>query len=302
MEEKESFLGKQDIDLNIKPISKELINIKENEINNIKNDKNEKLIDVINNLKNENKILFNEISEIKKELNNKKDNESEEKIRSTSIRIMFIIIILILSSTLILIIIIIRNKMEPKNTTETNEFIYPEIKSFIIEKNEENIILTEIERRINKKIKKINKLYQATIDGGDSRNFHLLCDFIPNTLILIKSEGQRRFGGFTPIPWRSEDYIKQYKDNRNQTFIFSLDNKKIYSLKKNSFYAVCHYIDRGPCFGSHDISIFDDPIRQDKLRTSQNNFDYKGDKNALSESKGKDIRALEYEVFQVKFY
>ena len=216
--------------------------------------------------------------------------------------IIFIIIVLILSSTLILIIIIIRNKIEPKNKTETNELIYPEIKSVIIEKNEENLILTEIERRINKKIKKINKLYQATIDGGDAVNFHLICDFIPNTLVLIKSEGQRRFGGFTPIPWRSEDYIKQYKDNRNQTFIFSLDNKKIYSLKKISYSAVCHYIFRGPCFGSHDISIFDDPIRQDKLRTSQNNFDYKGDKNALSESKGKDIRALEYEVFQVKFY
>ena len=40
--------------------------------------------------------------------------------------------------------------------------------------------------------------------GGDSINFHKKCDNIPNTLILIKSEGNRRFGGFTPIPWKSE--------------------------------------------------------------------------------------------------
>ena len=238
MEENDSFLYKQDIDLNIKPISKELLNIKENEINNIKKDKSEKYNELFNNMKNENKILLNEISELKKELNNIKSNVSGEKIKNISVKIMFIImfiiIILILSSTLILIIIIIRNKMEQKNETKTktNELIYPEIKSVIIEKKEEDFVLSEIEKRMNKKIKKIKKIYQATIDGGDTKNFHLRCDFVPNTLVLIKSLAQRRFGGFTPIPWRSENIVAEIKDNRNQTFIFSLDNKKVYSLKK----------------------------------------------------------------------
>ena len=58
---------------------------------------------------------------------------------------------------------------------------------------------------MNKKIKKLKKLYQATNDGGDSEIFHKKCDNIPNTLALIKSEGQRRFGGFTSIPWKSEN-------------------------------------------------------------------------------------------------
>ena len=48
--------------------------------------------------------------------------------------------------------------------------------------------------------------------------FHSKCDYIPNTLVLIKSEGKRRFGGFTPIPWKSQgDYIN---DPEMKTFIF----------------------------------------------------------------------------------
>ena len=305
MEENDSFLDKLDIDLNIKPNSKELLNNEENEINNIKKDKNEKSNELFNKIKNENKILFNEISELKKELNNIKMNVSGEKIKNISVKIMFIImfiiIVLILSSTLILIIIIIRNKMEQKNETKTNEFIFPEIKSVIIEKSEENFILSEIEKRMNKKIKKIKKIYQATIDGGNPRNFHLICDFIPNTLVLIKSEAQRRFGGFTPISWRSVDFVSEIKDNRNQTFIFSIDNKKVYSLKKNSLTAVCHASFRGPSFGYFDIVIMGDPIREDKLRTNFGNYDHKGDRNTLS-GENRDSRSLEYEVFQVKFY
>ena len=68
-----------------------------------------------------------------------------------------------------------------------------------------NIIYQEIEKKTNKKIIKLKKLYQATLDGGDPINFHLNCDNIPNTLILIRSEGLRKFGGFTPIPWKSDE-------------------------------------------------------------------------------------------------
>ena len=63
----------------------------------------------------------------------------------------------------------------------------------ILELDEKYLILSEIEKRINKKIKEINKLFQATINGGDPINFHKKCDIIRNTLVLIKSEGQRRF-------------------------------------------------------------------------------------------------------------
>ena len=174
-------------------------------------------------------------------------------------------------------------------------------KSEIMKIDEKEMLYKEIENKMNKRIKEINKLYQATKDGGDPINFHSKCDNIPNTLVLIKSEGNRRFGGFTPIPWKSEGgYIK---DPENKTFIFSLDNKKIYYLKDIN-YGVYHYKESGPCFGGgRDIAIDRNPLKENTLYTSQYSYDYKGNSNALSEfnflNRGK---VLEYEVFQVIFY
>ena len=172
-------------------------------------------------------------------------------------------------------------------------------KSVIMKEDEENWIYTEIENKMNKKIKNLNKLYQATIDGGDSKYFHLKCDNIPDTLVLIKSEDKRRFGGFTPIPWKSEgEYIK---DPEQMTFVFSLDNKKIYPLKIIEW-AVYHQKDSGPCFGGgRDIAIDGNPIKENTLYNTQYSFDYKGDILALSEYKDNKLKIIEYEVFQVIF-
>ena len=172
-----------------------------------------------------------------------------------------------------------------------------------MESNENFLIFSEIEKRMNKKIKKINKLYQATIDGGDTINFHLIWDFIPNTLVLIKSEGKRRFGGFTPIPWKSKGGF--IEDKKNQTFVFSLDNKKIYNLISIYREAVYHHEDYGPRFGWKDIIIEGNPIENYKLRSIPDDYDYNGDKHPLSESDDSYnngyIKALEYEVFEVLF-
>ena len=155
---------------------------------------------------------------------------------------------------------------------------------------------------MNKKIKEIQKLYQATKDDGEPINFYLKCDNIPNTLILIKSEGNRRFGGFTPISWKSKEGNYRIKDPENKTFVFSLDNKKIYYLKDMD-YEVCHNKDKGPCCGrGHDIGIEGNSIKDNTFYTYQCSYDYKGDSNALSEYKSNKLKALEYEVFQVIFY
>ena len=50
-----------------------------------------------------------------------------------------------------------------------------------------------IKERMKKEIKEIKKLYQATIDGDEPSIIHKKCDNIPNTLILYKSAGKRRF-------------------------------------------------------------------------------------------------------------
>ena len=163
--------------------------------------------------------------------------------------------------------------------------------SIIMKRNENSFIFKEIENKMNKRIKEIRKLYQATIDGGEPINFHKRCDNIPNTLVLIQSEENKRFGGFTPIPWASDNLGK--KDIKNTTFVFSLDDKKIYYLKNINSNAVYHKEKYGPYFGEHeDIAILGNPIKEKCLKI-------KGDYSALPQN---PTKALEYEVFQIKFY
>ena len=259
--------GKIDINLNIKNICKELIYIKEK----IKD------IDI---LKNENKELKEKLELQNKEINKLKEKENE--------------------------INKLKDKIEKQNKEINNlkdNLDEVKNKSVIMKDDERNMIFSEIENKMNKKIKKIKKLYQATIDGGDPINFHSKCDNIENTIVIIKSEGLRRFGGFTPIPWTSNR--GWVNDPSLKSFIFYLDHKKIYDLKNGGYRAVHHFKDYGPCFGDgHDIGIVGNPIKINTLYTyKSDSFYYKGYKNSLSENKWPcKIKALEYEVFQVIFF
>jgi len=209
----------------------------------------------------------------------------------------------------------IKNKMknmEEKNKNEIKELkkiIEPineeyknKKKSTILKENEFDIIKSAIKYRMNKDVKKLKKLYQATVDGESSSNFHSKCDGIPNTITFIKSAGKRRFGGFNSQCW---DCSSQYKDDIN-CFLFSLDKQKIYPIKNDKKAIACNS-NYGPVFGSpNDIQIGNNPISEKKLYTNESylncSFNYYGDNNALSEDgKGNYIYTLEYEVFQVIF-
>ena len=300
------YPGKIDLDLNIKNICKELIYIKERikDIEILKNENKElkeKQNKEINNLREKDKENENEINRLKekieiqnKEINNLKDklneiNELKEKIEIKNKELNYL------------------KENGINNLKKEIKLLFENDRSLIMKDDERSLIFSEIEKKMNKKIRKIKKLYQATIDGGDSINFHSKCDNIENTLIIIKSEGLRRFGGFTPIPWKSEG---NYKDDPSlRTFVFSLDNKKIYYLKNGGRNSVCHSKNNGPCFGEgFDIGIIGNPIKENTLYTYQEgSYDYKGDKYSLSEyeydkSDRKKVKALEYEVFQVIFF
>ena len=176
-------------------------------------------------------------------------------------------------------------------------------KSVIMKENEFEMIHLAIKSRLNKEVKELKKLYQATVDGDGGINFHSRCDNIPNTLVLIKSAGNRRFGGFTSVEWKSSS--GEYKDDKN-AFLFSLDKQKIYSYKNNGK-AIYDYKDFGPIFGcGFDTHIGKHGIQEKHLYTnesySDSSYNYNGDKNALSEDgKAGYIYAVEYEVFQVIF-
>ena len=269
------FPGERDVDSRIKEIWEELFNIKKqvkdnnNEIEILKNE-NKELKKIISNMGNQNKEKNKETNELK--IENKELNEKIEKQN---------------------------NEINTLNY-KLNHYLN---KSVIMQDHERSMLYTAIENKMKKKIKKIKKLYQATIHGGDPEKFHQKCDNIPYTLVFIKSEGLRRFGGFTPIPWKAEDKGIFVKDPEKKTFVFSLDNKKVFNLKDSKRDAVYHDKLNGPCFGhGHDIGIIGNPFNEYNLYTYPDSFDYKGDNQLLSEFKGnKNVKALEYEVFQLIF-
>ena len=198
-------------------------------------------------------------------------------------------------------------------------------KSVIMGEDEfNNIIKNHIEVKINQKIKELKKLYQATVDGDVARSFHLKCDGIPNTLVIIKSEGNRRFGGFTTRQWSSPDSFDCQFDKN--AFLFSLDKPKVYPFigqeqyqnYSNNLYAIYSYKDYGPSFGGCNIygngfdSNFAIYISSNCIHGSKSSYTYESntnssynfykDNNALSEDGKKGgIYIAEYEVFQVIF-
>ena len=211
------------------------------------------------------------------------------------------------------------------NEINVNKYTKYNDKSVIMKEGEINFINQTLKFRINKEVKEIKKLYQATVDGDSSYNFHSKCDGIPNTLVIIKSSGNRRFGGFTTKKWISSDnYNYDYDKN---SFLFSLDKKKIYLYNgkeyynsgENQKYAICNYKYSGPIFGKcyiyndstynnkFDIYICSNCIQGEKSSYTYetkpySSYDFSGDANALSED-GKNgcFYIDEYEVFQVIF-
>ena len=132
------------------------------------------------------------------------------------------------------------------------------------------------------------------------------------TLVLVKSAGNRRFGGFTTKTWDFFDPSHNEKDEKN-AFLFSLDKNKIYFHinDKNSRKAIKCAPEEGPIF-KYGFSLGDNSIKEKALYTYESysntnsnyaSYDFDGDNNALSEFEAKSglIYATEYEVFQVIF-
>ena len=265
---------KKNIEQNLKEIYEELNKIK-NLYNNIEitKKKNEEIDFIIN----ENKKLNNDIIALKNENKELKEEIKKQKIEINNLKEGF------------------RNIISRLNENSDID------SSSILKEDEKSLIFSSIENILKKEIKTIKRLYKASIDGGEPKCFHDKCDNIPNTLVLIKSEGLRRFGGFTKIPWKSKgDWVK---DPEMKTFVFSLDKKKIYFLKRPEK-AVHHVKEYGPCFGfGHDIGIEGNPIKGNHMITYQSSYDYKGDYNSLSDNTTYDNKGKiqDYEVYQIIF-
>ncbi|XP_044169427.1 uncharacterized protein LOC114951006 [Acropora millepora] len=100
--------------------------------------------------------------------------------------------------------------------------------------------------------------WRASLHGWSGRTFHSLCDNKGPTVTVVKDTNNNIFGGYTSIPWRSENRYK----NDPKAFLFSLKNptdnpRKLPQLDSSSPDSVYDGANYGPTFGGHDLYIAD---------------------------------------------
>ena len=197
---------------------------------------------------------------------------------------------------------VIKNKLFPNKEIHNKENII--FKSLSLKENELDFVISVITAKFDKEIKEIKNLYQASIDGDNITNFHSRCDNISNTLVLIKSAGNKTFGGFTSQTWESKEE-GVFKDDK-YAFLFSIDKQKIYKYKNDgkAIYVTKYF---GPTFGNNtSLYIGDKAISTKNSFTNESDknssYDFNGDTHALSEDgKISRIFLIDYAVFQIIF-
>jgi len=268
----------------------DLINNVINEINelkidnkNIKNE-NQELKKEINELKIDNKNIKNENQELKKEINELKidnkniKNENQELKKEINE---------------------LKKELKDKEIKKKNEEIEIFKDSNIINnKEEENLILNWI--KPNTKMK-FNLLYKVSRDGDRISTFTEKVSNKYPTLILIKTNDNYKFGGYTSQQWNMTGRYTYVKDEL--AFIFSLNKKKKYSIKNNNVsYAICGDPNHFAFGGGHDFCIWDQCTKNNNSQSYNGNSHTYNTTEYYELTEGKNnFYVYECEVYHVVF-
>lgn len=133
--------------------------------------------------------------------------------------------------------------------------------------------------------------------GYKGSDFHKYCDNKAPTLILIKSKKSHAFGGFIPLYLGKE---KNPRDKLNQTFVFSLENKKYNKIYKEEYAIRCINYE-GPVFGDWDIKLGED-MRTFESFSGGNFFNKKKLEITGEEGGYESHETQEIEVFEMIYY
>ena len=147
--------------------------------------------------------------------------------------------------------------------------------------------------------KNLKLLYRGSRDGDKTKKCHELCDNKNDVLIIIKSETDNIFGGYSKIGFKTKDLNSEYKID-NKCFLFSYSKGKIYppiQEKKN----ICHISDAsGLCF-AQSLGFFDNFMNSNENRIyklSIKNY-FNGMDDACEMNAGVDrFKCKEIEVYQ----
>ena len=140
---------------------------------------------------------------------------------------------------------------------------------------------------------KFNLIFKKSRDGSNVSDFHRYCDNRGKILILIETNNNFKFGGYTPLDFDESNQGK----NDNNSFLFSITNYQKYTKKNknNSIHCRPNYI----AFGYHSYDLyFISNLNSGKLQSIENTS-YLNDLN-LNGGNG-EFNTKEIEVYQVQF-
>lgn len=242
-----------------------------------------------------NNIKFNEINfkvDLKENINivnNKEINELKNVIKEQNNEIINLKNKVNQLEILVNDLLIFKKDILGKITFKINSKIVDSYFNIILIKNWINNINNE-----SSKIIKAKLLYKLSKDGDSIDTFHQKCDNNSPTLLLVETTNGRKFGGYTTCVWSVNKGGK--KDGK--TFLFSLDEKKLYKKKKeheNERDIYCRK-DAGPTFGGNDLYFY----QTLKKGYSASPY-YFLDKNDLAKNIKDDFDIKEIEIFKICF-
>ena len=145
-------------------------------------------------------------------------------------------------------------KFVVNTTTYNNNNLIPNDDDF-------NFIANSIDN--NKKFT-FNLIFKGNVDGDESKKFHDKCDNKGPTVTVCRSVDGKKFGGYTPISWKTEGCWQ--KDDSRKSFVFNLDRKKKFALRSDYNHALDFHANKLSCFGGYTMQLMD------KGMTNKNNL------------------------------
>ena len=167
------------------------------------------------------------------------------------------------------------------------------VEGTILKNNEEIEFLS---KKIGENSDKVifNLIYKATQNSDKAQVFHERCDHAKNTLVLIETSENRRFGGFTTCDWSGN----QIEKNDENAFIFSLDKMKIYDIVPGQSAIAC-YPNYGPIFLNCQIKINDDAFSNGGS-TFCKGQNYQTEEDFELNGGNQDFQIKEIEVYEIE--
>ena len=150
-------------------------------------------------------------------------------------------------------------------------------------------------------------VYRASRDGDSAKEFHKRCDTIGPNIVLVKTNENIRFGGFTNLNWDPEKNNEEKKDgdddgkkNDPDSFCFSLNTKKIYLHNIAKEGSICCSKSNGPIFCDNIFAINNNFLEKGGYCNKMDKSCFDGQKKNYEISGGnKYFNVTELEVFEI---